>query len=275
MKYVVAVSGGVDSVVLLAMMKNIEHTVIVAHFDHGIRPDSAADARFVEALASSYGLAFETERSELGSGASEDTARTYRYAFLRRVAAKHDAVIITAHHRDDVIETVAINLIRGTGWRGLAVMNDSSIHRPLMQYQKKDIYAYALAHGLEWVEDSTNGTDRYLRNRLRRRITSLSSEAKAELMRLHANQRAVASEIQSESVRLMRPSRYMLTMIDEPCATELLRSWLNAQSLSLTRPQLSRLLHAIKTARPGDMFQAGNQANIVFSKREFIVKHPL
>ena len=86
--YIVAVSGGVDSVVLLDMLaKKGEHELVVAHFDHGIRPESDADARFVWALAQCYGLPCEVRREELGAGASEELARARRYAFLRDIAA--------------------------------------------------------------------------------------------------------------------------------------------------------------------------------------------
>ena len=113
--YVVAVSGGVDSVVLLDVFSKIKHhTLVVAHFDHGIRTDSVHDARFVEALAKKHTLTFETLREELGADASEEKARDRRYAFLRSVAKKYDGRIVTAHHSDDAVETIAINMSRGT-----------------------------------------------------------------------------------------------------------------------------------------------------------------
>ena len=101
-KYVVAVSGGVDSVVLLHMLAHRpDIELVVAHFDHGIRDYSVADAQFVKELADSYGLPFESRREKLGKQASEDLARSRRYAFLRSVADKHQAKIMTAHHADD------------------------------------------------------------------------------------------------------------------------------------------------------------------------------
>jgi len=91
-KYVVAVSGGVDSAVLLDILsKKPGLDLIVAHFDHGIRDDSKSDAIFVANLAKEYNLPFETKREELGSDVSEEKARDRRYEFLRAVAKKHDA----------------------------------------------------------------------------------------------------------------------------------------------------------------------------------------
>lgn len=275
MKYIVAVSGGVDSVVLLDMLvKSHEHELVVAHFDHGIREDSDADARFVGALAKQYRLPFETERVELGVSSSEEVARNHRYGFLRRVAAKHNGRIVTAHHTDDLLETIAINLVRGTGWRGLAVLNDPSIERPLLGSSKAELYDYAVSHELEWVDDVTNSSDAYLRNRVRKRIGRLSAESKQRLVTLRNEQCELARVIAAEVKRHVTDDRYFLTMVDEPVALEVLRGLLAGNEVSLTRPQLRRMLIAIKTAPPGAIFQAGEGVEVRFSTRNFIVKYP-
>lgn len=170
-KYIVAVSGGVDSVVLLnvlSMYPNLE--LIVAHFDHGIRPESGEDSSFVRDLASSYDLPFEIEKAELGAGASEALARNHRYKFLHGVRARHGAkAILTAHHQDDVIETAWINIIRGTKYRGIyALRSRETVLRPFIRITKQQILDYAEQHKLEWREDVTNFQDTYLRNRIRK-----------------------------------------------------------------------------------------------------------
>ncbi len=270
MKYIVAVSGGVDSVVLLDMMSRVpNHELIVAHFDHGIRSDSAQDAAFVKSLAHSYGHSFETVREELGPKTSEAVARNRRYAFLNQLAAQHNAKIVTAHHLDDLVETVAINMTRGTGWRGLAVF-DSEVLRPLVDMPKASLIEYAHRHNLAWRADSTNDSDAYLRNRVRRRADSISHQEKRELRALQATQRALKKEIETEIKELLGPgptyNRYFLTHVNPQSAVECLRVVTKGQ---LTRPQLTQALLAVKTAAAGSVYEAGSGVQFRFSTRHF------
>ena len=274
MKYLVAVSGGVDSVVLLDMMSKTKHHLVVAHVDHGIRTDSAADARFVEALAKHYKLPFVSTRFELGEKASEEQAREARYSFLFEQAKRFGAEVVTAHHRDDLVETIAINISRGTGWRGVAVLARSGIYRPLLPLTKAKLYEYALAHHLEWVEDSTNQTDAYRRNRLRRELHAhLPVEATEELVRLRARQLQLAHDIEREAIKFTQKhtgSRHFLTVLDHEVAVELLGTMMKAEAgVRPVRPQLERALLAIKTAKPGSMHDVGNGVKMRFTSRNY------
>jgi len=269
-KYVVAVSGGVDSVVLLDMLSQLpDHEIIVAHFDHGIRDDSADDARFVEALAAQYGYQFETKREELGATASEERARQRRYAFLRKLADTYNARIVTAHHADDALETIAINFHRGTGWRGLAVL-DSDIVRPLLQSTKAELLRYADMRNLSWHQDSTNSSDAYLRNRLRGHVAKLGANEKKRLLELRQKQIDYKHRIDTEVMALVGTgpeySRYFFSHIPKSAAIECLRAISKAQ---LTRPQLERALLAIKTAAPKSVYHVGSGLSLDFTTRNF------
>jgi tRNA(Ile)-lysidine synthetase-like protein len=273
--YVIAVSGGVDSIVLLDLLathKNEDTKFIVAHFDHGIRQDSHEDETFVRERATHYGLTYASKREDLGKQASEEKARTRRYEFLWSVAREYGAKLITAHHSDDVIETIAINFARGTGWRGLAVL-DSKVIRPLLPYSKSELLSYAKQHTLEWHEDSTNSSDAYLRNRMRAKLTQLDPDAKRQLLGLWAQQKHTKQEIDAEVGKLVvekaSRDRYFYTHLDTPSALEILRKVTYAR---LTRPQLFQLLLAIKTSKAGKMYQAGNGVEIDFTSRNFTVK---
>lgn len=274
--YVVAVSGGVDSIVLLDMLASRKNlALVVAHFDHGVRADSATDAKFVGELAKEYGLRFETKREELGAGASEELARIRRYEFLRSVAKNHQAKIITAHHADDVVETIAINLIRGTGWRGVAVLDSEDIMRPLIHMRKSELIKYAKEHDLTWHEDSTNASDDYLRNRLRKKLAGLDEDTRLQLLALRDHQVHQKHEIENESRKLIgQPpySRHYFISIDEPAAHELLRTiFIQETGYGPLAPQLHRALMAIKVGHPGSLHDVGGGIRLEFTRTGFVV----
>jgi tRNA(Ile)-lysidine synthase len=184
-RYILAVSGGVDSMVLLNLLvKKPELELVVAHYNHNIRGDSVKDEELVKQTAQRHGLSFELGKGRLEANSSEETARNARYGFLEAVRLKHGAAkIITAHHQDDLIETAFINLIRGTGRQGLSAMaNNPGVLRPLLGIPKIKIIKYATKHGIEWREDSTNKSIDYLRNNLRLRVLSRLTDEQRRIL---------------------------------------------------------------------------------------------
>jgi tRNA(Ile)-lysidine synthase len=174
-RYILAVSGGADSMVLLDIFARSaagrKYELVVGHFDHGIRPESAADAAFVAAAAAAYGLPFAAAAGGLGA-ASEAAARAARHTWLEDVrAARQAAAILTAHHQDDLLETSLLNLARGSGRLGLAPMQSGGrLARPLLGLTRADLRAYAAAHSRDWREDLTNSDISNSRNLLRHRL---------------------------------------------------------------------------------------------------------
>jgi tRNA(Ile)-lysidine synthetase-like protein len=266
--YVLAVSGGIDSVALLHVLKDqLGLQLVVAHYDHGIRSDSADDKVFVEQLAAEYGLKFVSERGELGSTASEDTARKARYAFLYKVQKEYRAqAIITAHHQDDVLETAIHNINRGTGPRGLAALSSNGqIIRPLISTTKDEIKAYVAANGLKWHEDSTNSDDSYRRNYIRHQILPRFSAAdKKELTERIAagrelNQKIslLINEFLAENGQNQELRRHPFIMLEHIVAREVMAAWLRQNSIrDFDKKAIERLTHAAKT------FHAGKQADV-------------
>lgn len=309
-RVIVAVSGGIDSVVLLDMLmtgrltalgiadddtlprlQQEEHDsrryveigvegrmspehVIVAHFDHGMRNDSADDARFVAGLAQVYGLRYETCREEL-AGQSEEVARERRYAFLDAVAAEHNGVVATAHHADDVVETVALNIMRGTRWRGVACLDDDRRWRPLQERTKSELLRYAMEYHLEWVEDESNRHDTYTRNRIRKRLSALPSISRQKVLELRRDQLAKKREIDGEIRRQDLPvhSRYFMTMVDMSVARELLHAECRRTcGVSLLTRQVDYALLAIKTGRPRTRWQIGQGVQLDLTRTSWRVQ---
>lgn len=275
MNYLLAVSGGVDSAVLLDLFSKTNNHLVVAHVDHGIRgEESAADARFVKELAKKYNVPFVSIELNLASSASEELARNERYKFLLKEAAKFNALVVTAHHEDDAVETIALNIERGTGWRGLMALNRLGIMRPLLGMTKQQIYDYAIKHHLEWVEDATNRELIYARNRMRHSIGGSNLNSK-RLMELRARQLQLGHDIDVDAARLVarhKGDRHFLNMAPESVAIELLGAEIANIATRPTRPRLKRALIAIKTAAPGSVHQIGDGISLEFTARNYTVR---
>lgn len=283
MKYIVAVSGGLDSVVLLDMLAAFQRRqpsldLVVAHADHGIRPDSHLDARHVEQLAERYGLPYEMTRLGLGSDTSEETARDARYAWLENVRTKHHADgVITAHHQDDVLETILLNFLRGTGWRGLASLRTAEErYRPLLGASKASLVRYAIDNNLAWREDSTNDNVRYTRNYIRHGVLpKLHGEPRRKLLELAKKQRELREEIEAETAKVLADarddvglSRHKLIMMPDAVALEVLR----ASTRGKHEPfHLRRLLHFVKTGRQGSILNLSKGKNALLTRQRLIV----
>ena len=176
-KVIVAVSGGVDSIVLLDLLCTTRDAhrldLVVAHVDHGILAESGALARQVERLARGGGLPFEGVALALGPLASETRARAARYRALREIARHHAArYILTAHHLDDQRETVLMRFLCGSGPSGLAGMRRKTrdLARPLLSFSHRTLVAYARARGLKWSDDPSNIDPRHLRSWIRHEV---------------------------------------------------------------------------------------------------------
>jgi tRNA(Ile)-lysidine synthase len=184
-----AVSGGIDSVVLLDLLTELaidfDLDVDILHVNHQLRGDEAmADEKFVESLAKRYKLRLFTARVETKKEAAakklsiQEAARDLRYAFFLTKKAELNAdVVATAHNANDNAETLLLNFVRGTGIDGIAGIpihrNGTSIVRPLLFATRQEIAAYAREKKLKFREDSSNLSDKYSRNFLRRKVIPL------------------------------------------------------------------------------------------------------
>lgn len=261
--YVVAVSGGVDSMVLLDLLRRMEGVrMIVAHYDHGIRGDSAEDRRFVQRTAARHGLPFVYDEGKLGAGASEALAREARYKFLHHVRTQSGAhAIVTAHHEDDVLETALLNVQRGTRRRGLSSLRSTDIvKRPLLGHSKKRLVSYARANGLTWREDSTNSSDKYRRNHVRHNVMPKLTPLQRQHFTAHVRRMArVNDELDHILINMLhvQPSldvldRNFFVRLPHTVARELMHSWLKRAGIrDMTTKRLEAIVVAGKTYKRG------------------------
>jgi tRNA(Ile)-lysidine synthase len=184
---IVAVSGGADSLCLLGALHEQGYPLIVAHFDHQLRPDSVDDAKFVEEIAAQYQLPFVMGIADVNAYAKEykqtieEAARNCRYAFFFTQARIHKAqAVAVGHTADDQVETVLMHFLRGAGLNGLKGILPSTIllHfdaeiplvRPILNLRRADTEAWCAEHDLVPREDPTNAETDYFRNKLRHNL---------------------------------------------------------------------------------------------------------
>ena len=237
-RLLVAFSGGADSAVLLHVLRfGLGADVVAAHFDHRMRESSAADAAWVRGVCRAWDVRLIEGVAEADLR-SEDDARRARYAFLRRAAAQAGARwVLTGHHADDQIETVAFRLMRGTGIDGLSGIppRRGRLLRPMLGIPRRRILAYARAQGVRHREDPTNVQRQYARNRIRHDVLPAMRRAQpgveASLLRL---------------ARAARQSRRAWKRILRGAESDVLIAQ-NQASFELARPRLLGYHRAIRT----------------------------
>ena len=188
-KVVVAVSGGPDSMALLSLISklrnNLDLKIICAHVNHNVRSESDQEAIFVKDFCEKHDILFEMMKIEDYSDDNfHNQAREKRYHFFETLIKKYHAkYLFTAHHGDDLIETILMRIVRGSTLRGYAGFlcvverEDYKIVRPLIHHTKEEIIHYLKQNNISWVEDQSNLKDVYTRNRFRKYVVpQLKSE---------------------------------------------------------------------------------------------------
>jgi tRNA(Ile)-lysidine synthase len=188
-RILIAVSGGVDSMVLLHLMQQTSNTLAVAHCNFGLRAaDSDADEQMVRSYCDAHQIVFHSQlfNTKLPKQSTQMAARELRYAWFQELCDSYDyEFVLTAHHADDVLETFLINLSRGTGIAGLKGIPPKSgkVLRPLLTFEKNELITYANHHQIPWREDRSNATDDYLRNRIRHHVVPAFRDIAPEAFR--------------------------------------------------------------------------------------------
>jgi len=179
-RLLIAVSGGVDSVVLCELCHQAGYHFEIAHCNFQLRgEESQRDEKFVRSLAEKYQVKIwvrhfdTTDYAAFHKLSIQEAARELRYAWFNEILEEHNfSFLLTAHHLDDSIETSLMNFFKGTGIAGLRgiLPRQGKIIRPLLFAGKQELQDYALHHSLQWVEDSSNESDKYTRNYFRHQV---------------------------------------------------------------------------------------------------------
>ena len=287
-RLVLAVSGGADSAVLLdavARLRTPPHHIVVASVDHGTGDAATEATALTVAAAARAGLPAISERLEL-TRLDEATLREGRWGFLRQVAAAHDAAIVTAHTLDDHIETVIMRVIRGSSARGLAgLLSESPVERPFLAHPRSTIREYARIRGIEYVEDPTNSSPAYFRNRVRLEllpaIRNVRPDFEGDLLSLSRRAALLRQEVDRIAAQFVLGSdqgvaldAHALQELPDDSLWLLLPSLAARCGLTLDRRGLSRLASIVRSSA-GSRGQLSGGFEAVRGRREVTVQRPV
>lgn len=191
-KLLLAVSGGLDSMVLVHLFQQLNYEIVVLHCNFQLRGlESFEDQQFIQEYSNTNAIPFVFTQFDTEAFAADFkvsiqvAARELRYSwFYEQLAIQKGDFILTAHHADDNLETFLINLSRGTGLEGLTGIpaQNEKVIRPLLSFSRQQIEEYASANKLKWREDSSNASDKYLRNKIRHHLVPLLKELNPNFM---------------------------------------------------------------------------------------------
>lgn len=211
--FLIGLSGGIDSVVLLHLFSRTKHSIRAAYIHHGLSPNADKWAAFCQQLCQQWHIPFVMKKVQVSAEQGiEAGAREARYHAISQIIYPHE-IFVTAHHLDDQAETFLLALKRGSGVKGLSAMQavsfwqKMSLFRPLLQTPKSSIRQYAEQHHLAWIEDESNTNTQFDRNFLRNDILPLLNQRWEQFNQMVArsaahcaNQQALLEELLSETL---------------------------------------------------------------------------
>lgn len=298
-RIIVGVSGGADSMALLHYLRSaFPGEIIAAHVNHQLRgEESERDELFVRRYCKEHGIELKVHRADIHQLAKkekktiEECGRSVRYTFFRSLLQKESDRIATAHTLSDTAETMLFHLARGTGLRGLCGIPPvrDSVIRPLIGIDRKEVEAYCKQNGLSFVQDSTNFSDLYTRNRIRQTIVPALLEINGSALQAMGRlSRQLAEE--EEAIAFMAQRAFTEAMCENGYALSVLRRYPKAvvqqgvlEQLRkrcggnfLTDEKMQRIYQCIATGKggitiTGDLEVRAEQGFLVFTKPNFTV----
>ena len=280
-KLLIAVSGGLDSVVLTHLFSELNIPISLAHCNFQLRKkESDLDEEFVKSISQKtsnqiFIKSFDTETySKENRLSTQIAARELRYTWFQELVEKHNFdYILTAHHADDNLETFLINLTRGTGLEGFTGIPkiNGNVARPLLPFSREDILKYAKENKIEWREDASNASTKYIRNKIRHQVIPVLKEINPSL--LSSFEKTLENLQESQQILEDRIDEVSLEIIDTKEAITKINID-KIQQLSNPKAYLYQLLKNHSFTEWNDVYdllsaQSGKQ---VFSKTHRLLK---
>jgi tRNA(Ile)-lysidine synthetase-like protein len=275
---VLAVSGGVDSMVMLDFLRRSNLKVVVVHFNHQKRISSDAEAQMVHDYCEKYHLPYNYFKLTVNSSDFQNRARILRHLHLEEVASRlNTPYILTAHHLDDLLETILINLTRGAnilgyaGMRQITEMGKYIYVKPLLYHDKESLIDYASRYQVPYMDDESNYTTEYLRNRYRLTLVPIMKQENPNLLEviIQYNQQLIAAfdSIRNQTLEYLDEN----DIIDIPQFKELSRAvqddvvayLLERNEVNLNYRLVEQIRDVLLSDKPNQTIDLSNQLQLV------------
>lgn len=271
-KLILAVSGGVDSTVLLYLLKALNANVVVVHFNHQQRAESIMEAEYVKSLAQTFDYPYEYFELSIEKDFHNE-AHQQRRTHLLAVATKYNSdVIITAHHSNDLLETILMRLSRGSNLLGYGGFVESyykdGFHflKPLLSVSKEQIIDYAKSHDIRYFTDASNKSDTYTRNRYRHHIIPLLLEENPSILEKTLQYNKTLQDaffhIRKSSVAFLKGHDFFLISdylkLDRIIQQDIIAYLLENQDIEFSYPKIEQIIDFLQTAGPNSHYDVGH-----------------
>ena len=280
-KLLIAISGGLDSVVLYHLLATLHFDIYLAHCNFNLRgKESDLDEEFVNNLSQKtsnqiFIKSFDTEKySKENKLSTQIAARDLRYTWFQELAEEHNFdFVLTAHHADDNLETFLINLTRGTGLEGFTGIPkiNGNIVRPLLPFSREEILKYAKENNIDWREDASNASTKYTRNKIRHQVIPVLKEINPGL--LSSFEKTLENLQESQQILEDRIDEVSLNIIETKGAVTKINID-KIQQLSNPKGYLYQLLKNHSFTEWNDVYDllSGQSGKQVFSKTHRLLK---
>ena len=288
-KLILSVSGGVDSMVLLDRLIKTNYPLIVVHFDHKKRAESILDVKLVEGTCQKHNIPFHLEKINISSSNFQEKASLLRKQKLEAIAKKYStSYILTAHHADDLLETILMKISRGSniyGYAGMQISNELNgfvYIKPMLHESKESILQYAKDHNIAYLEDISNIQDDYTRNRFRHHIVPLLKEENPNILDkiiTFSEQLTQAFlTIRKQSKLFINSSNTInidkFNSLDLSVKMDILSILFENKQITPNEVQLKKVLSLIKSNKPNISYKLSQQIYLLKSYDNFIIDKP-
>ena len=282
-KLLIAVSGGVDSMVLLHALKDL--SPVVVHINHHKRDEAIQDETLVSSFCIQENLTYFIKHIEIKNGNFQAKAHALRKAIYLDLAHQFNlSYILTAHHQDDHIETVLMRILKGSALEYQAGLNLKQtiegvvFYKPFLFVEKKDLYDYAKKYHVPFNEDISNQSNIYTRNKIRNELMpvlkSISPDFQTELLHFSKRARDVSKMIKNLAEPYVKEklSRKQLLSIEPILAQEAIRLWLMKNDYIPSKVYINRIFAELRNEKPAFEVRLENEGLVYFSYDELLIK---